>query len=131
MPRWSGAAATGSREYTETDKARVLRELRSGTFTGSGNHTNTESFALHVGLPGRTLRAILSDIDGVDVLLAITPPGKGGEGGFFVAEYADEADAWTRVLKARARKELNRAERREQFAETLPRMQAGLFSDRG
>ena len=121
MPNWTGAIATGSQTFTPIERARVLRELLSGPYTGRRNQRPSEQFAGIVGLPGRTTRAILSDIDGVECVLALN------DAGFFVAEYQEEAEHWTRVLKSRARRELDRAERRTQFAEQLPRRQGVLI----
>ncbi len=118
---WTGAIASGSREFTPVERARVLRELLSGSYTGQRNRIPSEQFAGIVGLDGRTVRAILADIDGVECVLGLS------DDGVCVAEYQEEAEHWTRVLKSRARAELDRAERRQQVADRLPRRQGALL----
>jgi len=118
---WSGSIATGSREYDAHQRADVLKELLSGRYAGRRNLVRVEDLAGIVGLQGRTLRAILTDIDGRECVLGVD------EGGIFVAECYEETKSWTRTLRARARSESERAVRRERLARTLPRRQ-GAFA---
>ena len=111
----------GSREFSPDERSRVLRELLSGRYTGATNVIPVAEFAAVVGMEGRTLRAILADMDGLDCVIAYT------EDGFFIAEYAEEGESWTRVLQARARTEFARAERRQAYTDAhLPRQQEVL-----
>lgn len=112
----------GSREFSPDERARVLRELLSGRYTGASNVIPVAEFAAIGGLEGRTLRAILTDLDGTECLIAYT------EDGFFLAEYAEEGESHTRILQARARTEFARAERRQAWADAhLPRRQEMLI----
>ncbi len=120
---WYGAQASGGREYSAMDYQRVVRELRQ--FTGRTHAVRTEDFVRSASLAGlepRTIRAILSDADGTDLVIVED------EGGtIFVAEYADETEAKTHRLLAQAKSLAERAERRRQFAESkLPRRQMAL-----
>ena len=113
---------SGSRAYSTDESARVRRELLSGRYVGASNVIPVAEFAATVGIEGRTLRAILTDLDGVECVIAYV------EDGMFVAEFAEETEGWTRVLQARARKEFARAEKRQAWAdEHLPRRQEVLL----
>jgi len=118
---WSGVAQSGSREFDPHQRADVLKELLSGRYAGRRNLVRVEDFAGIVGLSGRTVRAILADIDGRECVLAL------GDEGLCVAECYEETEPWTRTLRARARNESERALRRERLARTLPRQQ-GAFA---
>ncbi len=81
------------------------------------------TFTETLGMDGRTVRAILSDHDGVDYLQA-------HDGDlFWDAETYEEGIGWTETLRARAMTELGRVARRERFAGTnLQRKQLRLIS---
>ena len=123
MRSWTGGVASGSREFTQVERDRVARALLlDDYYAGGRKRTTLAEFASGVGLDGRTVRAILADIDGVECVIAYD----GGE--MWVAEFQEETEGWSRVLVARARAELDRAERRRAFAERhLPRRQEVLL----
>ena len=116
---WQGAAQAGSREYDDADVERVLDRLPRG----SANATTMRTFADIVGMEGRQVRAILSDRDGIDYVLAY-------DGDlFWAAEFFEETRGWTETLRARAQTELDRVGRRERYARmTLPRRQPELMA---
>ena len=118
---WSGAAQSGSRDFDPHQRGDVLKELLSGRYSGRRNLIRVEDFAIVVGLSGRTLRAILADIDGRECVLGLS------DEGVCVAECYEETVRWTDTLRARARTEAERAVRRERLARTLPRRQ-GAFA---
>lgn len=114
---WSGAAQSGSRDYTSEDVAHVLEELPRGRQEA----VSLRTFANLLGMEARTLRAILSDRDGLDWLMSY------GDDLIYDVEYVEEARAHTERLRARAVSELERVGRRERYAVTLPRRQPELI----
>ena len=116
---WSGAAQSGSREYGPADVERVLDALprgRQGALT-------SRTFAEVLGMDGRTVRAILSDRDGIDYLQA-----RDGDL-FWDAAFLEDGIGWTETLRARATTELQRVARRERYAKTtLDRRQPRLIA---
>ena len=72
-------------------------------------------------LEGRTVRAILSDHDGVDFLLAYH------NDLLYDAETFEEGIGHTERLRARAKTELDRVGRRERYARTYLQRQQGAF----
>ena len=119
MRSWSGAAQSGSRDYGPEDIARVLDALPHGRQEAVTLRTFSES----LGMAGRTVRAILSDHDGVDYLQA-----RDGDL-FWDAEAYEDGIGWTEMLRARAMTELGRVARRERFAKTnLQRKQPRLIA---
>ena len=115
---WSGAAQSGSREYCQADVNNVLLHLPHGRQEAMTLRT----FAASLMMEGRTLRAILSDRDGVDFLLAYS------NDLFWDAETFEEAIGWTETLLARATSEMARVARRERYARTtLERRQPELI----
>jgi DNA-binding transcriptional MerR regulator len=116
---WSGSKDGGSREYTPADLRRVLSAIEPCRGQNKGTSLNDLSVATRVG--GRALRQILSDIDGSAFVI-----GFDGDN-VFIAVTAEETYRMTNRLKSQAREMLNRAERREALAATLPRTQEALF----
>ncbi len=115
---WSGAAQTGSREYESADVERVLAALPRGRQAAMTSRT----FAETLGMDGRTVRAILSDRDGIDYLQA-----RDGDL-FWDAETFEEGIGHTEMLRGRALSELARVARRERYARTkLERRQPELM----
>ena len=115
---WSGAAQSGSRDYEPADVERVLAALPRGRDAAMTLRTFTET----LGMDGRTVRAILSDRDGIDYLQA-----RDGDL-FWDAAMYEEGIGWTETLRARATTELQRVARRERFAKaTLQRQQPELI----
>ena len=136
MAKWTGQQAAGSREYSEAD-ARAVVALLIQHCTGPSCAMSAEDFAAAytgalgarggsgarggLGLSPRATRAILSDRDGIDFLLA-----NEGNGLMYVCELADDGEATTRKLAARAQTELRRVARRREFAARLLRRQGML-----
>lgn len=128
--RWTGQQAAGSREYSEAD-ARAVVALLIQHCTGPSCAMSAEDFAAAytgalgarggLGLSPRATRAILSDRDGIDFLLA-----NEGNGLMYVCELADDGEPTTRKLAARAQTELRRVARRREFAARLLRRQGML-----
>jgi hypothetical protein len=116
---WSGAAQSGSRDYEPADVERVLDALPRGRQEAVTRRT----FAGIVGMEDRTIRAILSDMDGIHFLMA-------SDGDlFWDAEFAEEAYGHTEMLRARARSEMERVGRRERYTRTtLPERQPRLIA---
>ena len=119
MTSWSGAAQSGSRNYEPTDVERVLDALPRGRQAAVTSRT----FAEMLGMDGRTVRAILSDRDGIDYLQC-----RDGDL-FWDAETYEEGIGHTEMLRARATSELRRVARRENYARTrLDRRQPRLIA---
>jgi len=118
---WSGRAQSGSREYSDMERARVVRQIRE-RHAGEQNATDLADVSRTTGLEVRTVRAILADADGIEFVLAYEDNGR-----LYAAEYQEQAERHTRVLRARAKSELDRVERREQGAAGLPRRQEMLM----
>ena len=113
---WSGAAQSGSRDYDAADVQRVLDALPRGRDAAMTLRT----FAETLGMEPRKVRAILSDRDGNDFLLAYDDAGL-----MWDAERFEDAIGHTEKLRARALTEMARVARRERFARArLPRRQA-------
>ena len=115
-----GSQGAGRRSYTEAEQRRVVAALTEHC-VGRENAVSAETFQLAYcpELEPRTVRAIVSDRDGLDYLLV-----NEGIGLQYVAETCDEAEGTTAKLRARARTELQRADRRDAYAnEHLRRQQ--------
>lgn len=114
---WTGSIGAGRREYEPADVERVVRALPRGRQEAMSLRTFVDS----VGMEARAVRAILSDRDGLDFLLAYD------DNLMWAAEFAEEGYGHTEMLRARARKELARVARRERFAATMARRQGVLI----
>lgn len=114
--RWSGEKDTGPRDFTPAERVRLVRYFR-GELAGRANAQDADSIARACGLQGRTYRAICSEIDGVDLVIAQD------DGLVWLAEYEDETEAATAQLYSRARRIESRAHRRRAMAAQLPRQQ--------
>ena len=84
---WTGASDAGSREYRPAMRAAVIAQLRH--HVGRRNATTMNDLAIACRLNGRTLRAIISDIDGVEFVLALL------DDDVYVAETADDTQQFT------------------------------------
>lgn len=104
----------GENSYDSGQWAAVIECLRRAT-----TYLTTVDIAQKTGIPGRTVRAILSDADGVEFLLA------GGDDGYKVAAIGEEGDSLTARLSSQVTTMLARLERRRKFP--LSRRQEGLF----
>lgn len=123
MTSWHGSQLSGRREYNDAEAKRVVYALIFNC-TGEAQAISAADFAENYcpGLDPRTVRAIVSDRDGVDYLLA-----NPGDGRQWVCEIADEGDTTTAKLRARAKTELERAARRTAYANTqLGRQQMAM-----
>ena len=107
---------TGSREYTPEEYQRVVEFIASAP-GALGN----DDISRILGIGGRTLRAIISDADGIEWVVSI------GDSGISLAGSAEDADAGTRRLVSQATAMLERAQRRRQWADAnLTRVQPFL-----
>ena len=113
------ATRIGGQQYSNADVREVSQALKETTRLLP---INVASIALGTGVPGRTVRQIVSDLDGRVMLI-----GK-RSGGLFVCHVADEADDYTTSLERHWRSERERVARRRSFAERLPRQQQPLFA---
>lgn len=118
--RWTGGEGRGSSTYTLTERQRVDDLLRR--HIGKRNATSQAMLASAAGLQGRTLRAILHDLDGAG--MAICAP---SDGRLYLAEFLEESQRQVRQLRSRANAMTDRANRQEAFAGELPRNQGYLF----
>ncbi len=123
MPSYYGGQASGSREYTEAQAREVVALLHQHV-AGRANAIRTEDFIgsySPAGVSPRAMRAIIADQDGIAFLVAY-------EGGsMYLCETADDGDATTRSMQARARTELRRVARRTRYAnEELDRRQMAM-----
>src|SRR5262245_57317864 len=94
----------GSREYSSDEYSKVVQSLRDAICS-----LNTDELAKITGIPGRTVRAVISAADGVEFVLA------GGDEGYRIAARAEETDALNARLESQARKMLERVARRKAF----------------
>lgn len=120
MAKWSGDKDAGAREYTEGQRTRAVRWLKE-KMQGRKAALPWEVAAKMIGISNRTLRAIVSDCDGIEFII-----GEDGKGAYFLADFADETEHQTRVLFAAARSTKQRAERRAEYAQGMPRQQGML-----
>jgi hypothetical protein len=106
-----GVHGVGSAEYTEAQYALVV-----GTFKRLAAHGPVTALALHqaTGVPGLTLRQIMSQADGVDFLL-----GGSGADGYQIANDAAEATRLTQRFGSQVRKMAGRIQRRRRMARGL------------
>lgn len=117
--RWTGGEGAGSPTFKPAEKERVIRAMAG--HIGRSHRTSQSRLAVEVDLDGRTVRAILSQIDGV-IYVLVTP----SNGELYVAEWYEDAERTTRQLRSRARKMNERSDRRDLMAPDLPRRQ-GVF----
>jgi hypothetical protein len=108
MKRWTGSKDSGTREYTSDERARVVAELLK--HVGSYHATTIETLGKTVHVEGRALRQIISDVDGVDLVVGYDDHDR-----VFVCEHGYQADHHTAKLLAQARAMQERAERRRDF----------------
>jgi|SRR5215831_946874 len=116
------ATRIGGQQYTGNEVREVMQALQH---TYYARPLNTASIAIQTGVPGRTIRQIVSDLDGRVMLV-----GKRASG-MFVCHYADEAAEYTTALDKHWRSERERVRRRRAFSENLPRRQGMMFDDLG
>jgi len=114
------ATRIGGQAYTNSDVRQVSAYLKE---TSRLQPMNVASIALGTGVPGRTIRQIVSDLDGRVMLI-----GK-RQGGLYVCHVADESDEYTTALERHWRSERERVQRRRSFATKLPRWQQQMFAD--
>lgn len=112
-----GIHGSGGRGYDWRDLA-VVRDILSHTTPRAA--LTVEDIHLATGVLGRTVRQIVSDIDGLDFLL-------GGTDGYFVSEYQEDAAPLTHALQSQVDTMRFRLDRRTGFAPRLPRRQDSLF----
>ena len=123
MHWWQPSAALdatriGGASYRNSEVNAVMAAIHPATYRVP---ISTASMALSSGIPGRTIRQILSDLDGFVMLLGRRP------GGLFVCHYADEGDMYATTLEKHWRAERVRCGRRADFGGRLPRRQGYLF----
>src|SRR5690348_10133380 len=113
---WQGGHGAGGSEYSEAEYRRVVSNILAHP-----TRRTAEEISLATRVDGRTIRAIVSDADGVEFVLTL------GEG-IGVATCTDEAHEGTRRLRSQATKMLERAARRDGWAQAnLPTLQGGLW----
>ena len=120
---WSGGRDLGSPSYKASDAARVLEILRQ--HVGQENAILSSEVARLAGFKdtGRTMRSIMSAIDGRDVVL-----GYYKVRWVFVCATPEEAEPYTRSLERQSHLLMDRAERRREKIGRPGVMQRGLFS---
>lgn len=116
-----GIHGSGGRSYKAHEARLVAAELKYAT--GLTRAVTVEYLARATGIGGRAVRQILSDFDGVWYLLG------GGDDGYYVCEWADEGDSFTRRMRSQVTTMQERVTRRSTFAATLPTQQGDLFGD--
>lgn len=112
---WVGQQGSGSRAYTDAQQrgvVRLLREHVTGRASAMAQGDFYTAFLEGNDISERAFRQIVSDRDGRDYLLV-----NEGNGRMYLADHADEAEATTRKLHARAQTELRRVARRNAYAE--------------
>jgi len=114
------ATRIGGQQYGNAEVREVMQSLQHTTYA---RPLNNASIALQTGVPGRTIRQIVSDLDGRVMLI-----GKRSSG-MFVCHYADEAAEYTGALDKHWKSERERVRRRRAFTENLPRRQGLMFDN--
>jgi len=115
------ATRTGSREATPEQRADLVQTLKR-RHVGLGARVTVEDLAAQTGIPGRTIRAIVSEADGVEFCVG------GGDEGLYLAESFEEAEGMTGRLFSQAMRMRERAQRRLEYArKNLPRRQGQLI----
>lgn len=112
------ATRGGSRDYTPTEARRVRAALAARV--GRPAMTTIADLSAELGIEGRTIRAVLSALDGEAFLLG------GGNEGVYACAYADEGDDMTRRMEALASTIAKRVARRRAYEATLERRQERL-----
>lgn len=120
MNRAQGVHGDGGRSYTAGQGRALSAVLQQ--HVGCRNATTVEALSDVTGVGGRAVRQFLSDYDGVWFLIG------GGDDGYYVCEWADEAAAFSRRIRSQVKTMQDRLCRRESFGGTLPAMQHGLFA---
>jgi len=120
---WTGRKDTGGQTYTESDVMRVRKAM--GIRVGRDRAISLEILRANCLLEARTLRAILSDRDGIDYVLSFVGE-DGGSKAVFACEFADDAEGYTRRLMAQAETILERVTRRRRAVVAMGRKQAQL-----
>lgn len=127
--RWTGEIGQGERDYDQAVYELVVNTAKR-RLLGKPSSMPLAKFAELpelAGLQPRTIRAVLSDADGVEFLVVQDLEDR-GTSGMYLAEFADEGERFTRNLNARAKSLSVRANRRRQYAEDrLPRKEGLLF----
>jgi hypothetical protein len=108
MQRWTGSKDSGTREYTSDERARVVAEMLK--HVSSYYATTIEMLGKTARVEGRALRQIISDIDGVDLVVGYDDHDR-----IFVCEHSYQAEHHTLKLLSQARAMQERAERRRDF----------------
>lgn len=111
---------SGSRDYDDKQHDRVISTFKHMCSIGAVP-VQAEELARICGMGGRTVRQIITDADGIEFLLG------GGDDGYSIATYREDAAALTRRIKAQAMTMLERVQRRELAQETLERRQLVLL----
>ena len=111
---------SGSREYDDKQRTAVLHAFYM--LAGAMGSVNVDQLADASGVHGRTVRQIMVDADGVDFLLA------GGDEGYSIAEYREDAEAYSDRLRHTAVSLMERLSKREQYARKVPVRQHSLFA---
>lgn len=119
VDRAQGVHGAGGRTYTAAQGRSLSAALK--LHEGPTQAVTVEELAMATGVNGRAVRQFLSDYDGVWFLLG------GGDDGYFVCEWADDGDGFTRRVASQIKTMQERVDRRRQYAGTLPRKQEGLF----
>lgn len=113
----------GARDFDYEMCLYVASELE-GHHVGEENRIAMAEFAERLGIDGRTIRAIIRELDGRAFVVA------GGDNGLYIATAREQARKYTRRLQATARSYLERAERRRMWAaEHLQPVQFAFWGD--
>ncbi len=120
MPRWSGSKDQGPRNYELAERERVLTTM--ATAQGEDKALAIDVIASLTGLEARTVRAILSEADGVAFVLAYTDDQR-----VYLAQWREEADRYTTKLEAQVRTMRDRMTRRSTLSSSLPYRQGRLI----
>jgi hypothetical protein len=111
---------SGRRDYDDLVRARVIDTFVRLSRNGE-RAVQVDDIAGVSGVPGRTIRQIMTDADGSSFVLG------GGDEGYCIAQYAEDADALTQRIENQANTMLERVARRKQAAVRLARRQNSLF----
>lgn len=106
--RGQGVHGSGGRDYSPAQYRLVVDAIKA---IPDGHAVTVELVSNATGVPGRTVREVISAADGVDILL-------GGEGnGYRRATCPSDAERLTRRYESQVRRMAERVERRRAWAD--------------
>jgi len=118
--RAQGVHGSGARSY-KPEQAERVRLILLNECVGRLNKMTAETLADRVGLPGRALRDVISDLEKAGRVLT-----NFGDG-YFVCETVEEAEESTHRLRSQVRNMTERIDARDRMSGELEELQRRLL----